>query len=432
MGVMVLSLVMFIGLIVLLLFGSPIAYTLGFIATLWLKIGELPATIIPQRMFSGMSQFTLMAVPFFVLAGKIMNSSGITDELVSFINYLVGRFRGGLAQANILTSLVFAGITGAAISDVAALGSIFIPIMEKNGYERKFAAAVTAASSLVGPIIPPSIIIVLYSAVTGVSIGSMFMAAILPGVTIGISQMILTYFISEKRNYPRYEVESFSLKGLLKTMVKTALAIIMPLIIVGGIVFGFFTPTEAAAIAVLYALILGKFVFKKINLKVFLDNVQDSVRTTVMLLFIIAMAMILSWVLSYINLPVIMANYLIGLIGNKWLVFLFVVMILLFVGTWLESGAACIMLAPIFSEMLLVLGFHPLHAGTVMIIVMNVGLITPPLGVCLFAASSVSGEKFENIVREILPYLAIIFIAVLILVFVPQISLFLPRLFNLM
>jgi tripartite ATP-independent transporter DctM subunit len=431
MAPMVLALFMFGGLIALLFLGNPVAYTLGIISTLWLKLGSLPVSIIPQRIFGGMSQFVLMAVPFFVLAGKIMNSSGITNELISFVNYIVGRFRGGLAQANIMTSLVFAGITGAAISDVAAIGSIFIPMMEKNGYEKKFAAAVTAASSLVGPIIPPSIIIVLYSSVTGISIGSMFMAAILPGIAIGVAQMILTFFIAKKRNYPRYTVDSFSLKGFLLTLSKTMLAVIMPVIIVGGIVSGLFTPTEAAAVACLYALIIGKFVFKKITLKVFIENVRESVRTTAMLLFIIAVAMILAWVISYINLPVLLANALIGVIGNRWIVFVIIVLFLLFVGTWLESGAALVMLAPIFAGVLGTLGFHPLHYGVVMVITVNVGLITPPLGVCLFAAAGISGEKFENIVREILPYLGIIFVTLLVLIFVPDITLFLPRLIGL-
>ncbi len=425
---LILSLAMFILLLGLLLFGSPVAYTIGIIGTLWMHLGQLPIPIIPQRLFNGMSQFTLMAVPFFILAGNLMNSSGIARELVSFVNFFLGRFRGGLAQANIGTSLIFAGITGAAISDVAALGSIFIPEMERNGYSRSFSSAVTAASSIVGPIIPPSIIIVLYSSVTGVSVGTMFMAAILPGVAIGLTQMILTYFIARKRNYPRYEMEKMSFKAFMVVLSRAILALIMPVIIIGGVVSGMFTPTESAAIAVLYALVVGKFVFKKITMKVFLDDVKDTVRTTGMLLFIIAVASVLSWILSYINLPVILANGLIGILGNRWLVFFAVVLMLIFVGTWMESGAALIMLAPVFSQVLGELGFNPIHYGVVIIITLNLGLITPPLGVCLFAVAGVAHERFEKIARDIVPYLVVIILTIILIVILPDITLSLPKL----
>lgn len=422
-----LAVFMFILLLVLLFLGNPVAYSIGFVGSLWMLLGNLPIAIIPQRIFGGMSQFTLLAVPFFVLAGNLMNSSGIARELINFVNYFLGRFRGGLAQANIGASMVFAGITGAAISDVATLGSIFIPEMERNGYSRPFSCAVTAASSVIGPIIPPSIIIVLYSSVTGVSVGTLFMAAIIPGICIGLTQMIITWVIAKKRNYPRYDVGKLSLKSFLKMLSTAFLALLMPVIIIGGIGLGIFTPTEAAAVSVVYALIVGKFVFKKITMRVFMEDVKKSVRTTAMLLFIIAVANVLSWVLTYINLPTVLSQSLIQGLQNRYLIFSVIILILVFVGTWMESGAALIMLAPIFSVVLTACGFDPIHYGIVIIITLNFGLVTPPLGVCLFAVCGVSGERFENVCREIVPYLVTLLITIFILAFVPQLTLAFPK-----
>ncbi|MGI6097485.1 MAG: TRAP transporter large permease [Dethiobacteria bacterium] len=421
--------IMFSILILLLLLGLPVAISLGVISSAWVYMAGRSLQMIASRVYAGIDSFVLMAIPFFVLAGEIMNSSGITDRIIRFVNLIVGRVRGGLAQANIYASVVFAGITGAAISDVSALGSVFIPAMEKQGYTRKFSAMITAASSIVGPIIPPSIITVIYGAVTGTSIGALFSASFIPGFLLAIGMSVLVAATGKKRNFPKVETK-FSFKELALTFKDTFLALLMPLIIIGGILGGIFTPTEAAAVAVFYALVVGILIFRSITVKDIYRALSNSVRTSAMLFFIIGVAAILGWIIARINLPVIMAEFFLSLSDNPNVIFLLVILLLLFVGTWLETGASCIILAPILAPMMEMLGFHPVHFGTVMIVALNIGLITPPLGVCLFAVVSVGKVRFEDVVSEIWPYIAMDVVVVLILVFIPELTLFLPRLFG--
>ncbi len=422
-----LAMAMFSILIVLLLLGIPVAISLGLISGIWVFLAKSSLQMIASRLYSGIDQFVLMAIPFFCLAGEIMNQSGITDRLITFVNYIIGRLRGGLAQANIYTSLLFAGITGAAVADVSALGSVFIPAMEKQGYTRRFAAALTAGASIVGPIIPPSIIIVIYGAVTGVSIGSLFAAAIVPGVIIGLAMSAYIFSISKKRNFPKIE-QKFEVKGFLVSFKDSLLALFMPFIIIGGILGGVFTPTEAAAVAVFYALLVGVLVYRTITLKILYRSIVNAMRTSAMLFFIIGLAAILGWVIARVHLAEHIAQFLIQLSDNPTYILLFVVALLIFVGTWLETGTSCIILAPILAPAMQMVGLEPIHFGTVMIVALNIGLITPPLGVALFAAVSVGNVSFEDVVKEIWPFIIVDLIMLLLLVYVPALSLTLPKL----
>lgn len=407
--------------------GLPVAISLGVVSTAWIIVAGRSLQMVASRMYDGMDQFVLMSIPFFCLAGEIMNHSGITDRLIQFVDYIVGRVRGGLAQANIYTSILFAGITGAAVADVSALGTIFIPAMVKQGYSRKFSVAVTAASSIVGPIIPPSIIIVIYGAVTGVSIGAIFAAAIVPGVVLGLSMSTYVALVARRRSFPKVE-QPFDLKGFISTFKDAVLALIMPIIIVGGILGGIFTPTEAAAVSVFYAFIVGGFIYRSVKLKTIYISVVNAMKISGMLFFIIGFANILGWILARLNLPQTIAQLLLNLSDDPRITFLVVIALLIFIGTWLETGTACIILAPILSPAMKSVGIDPIHFATVMIVALNVGLITPPLGVALFAAVIVGGVSFEDACKEIWPFIVLDIVVLVLLIYVPTFSLAVPRL----
>ena len=419
--------IMFSLMIFLLLAGLPVAIMLGVVSTTWVMASGRSLQMIASRMYAGIDTFVLMAIPFFCLAGEIMNRCGITDRLIQFVNFIIGRVRGGLAQANIYSSLLFAGITGAAVADVSALGSVFIPAMEKQGYTRKFSAMITAASSIIGPIIPPSIIVVVYGAVTGVSVGTMFAACTIPGVIIGLSMSILVAGIARRRDFPKIE-EPFEMKAFAICLKDSILALIMPIIIVGGIFSGVFTPTEAAAVAVFYALVVGVIVYRTVTVKGIIDSLYSAMRTSAMLFFIIGFANILGWIISRVQLPETIAQFMLTLSSNPKMLLLLVVVLLLFVGTWLEITASCIILAPILAPVMEHVGIHPVHFAVVMIVSLNIGLITPPLGVAIFAAVGVGKVSFEEVVTELWPFLALDALVMLLLVFIPELSLIIPRL----
>jgi tripartite ATP-independent transporter DctM subunit len=420
------AIIMFSLMIFLLLAGLPVAIMLGVVSTAWVMAAGSSIQMIASRMYAGIDLFVLMAIPFFCLAGEIMNRCGITDRLIKFVDFLIGRVRGGLAQANIYSSLLFAGITGAAVADVSALGSVFIPAMEKQGYTRRFSAMITAASSIIGPIIPPSIIVVVYGAVTGVSVGTLFAACMIPGVIVGLSMSAFVAAMARKRNFPKIE-EPFELKGFVLCLKDSILALIMPLIIIGGIFSGLFTPTEAAAVSVFYALLIGAVVYRTVTVSSVIKSTYNAMRTSAMLFFIIGFANILGWVIARVQLPETIANFMLSMSNNPTILLLLVLALMLFVGTWLEITASCIILAPILSPVMVQVGIHPVHFAVVMIVALNVGLITPPLGVALFAAVGVGRVPFEELVRELWPFFVLDVLVLLLLVFIPELSLMVPR-----
>lgn len=415
--------------LLLLLTGTPIAFAIGITALFTLLKMDTPALmkIVPLKFYSGIDMFALMAMPFFMLAGDIMNRIQITDRLVNLANAVLGNIRGALAHVNIVTSIFFAGLTGAAVSDTAALGTMLIPAMEKAGYHRRFAAAVTAASSIIGPIIPPSIIMVIYGSLMGVSIAGLFAAGILPGILVGLALMLLSAYISKKRNYPKGEKRT-NLKDIAVAFKHAAIPLLMPLIILGGILSGVFTPTEAAAVAVFYATVVGFFVYRNLKLKDFPSLMFEMVRNNGNLFIILSAAAILGWILANEQIPQLVADKILGVSENKYVVLLIINFILLIIGMFMDMTAVLIIMGPILHPLAVSVGVHPLHFGVIMVVNINIALMTPPLGACLFVACSVSHISLEELSWEIVPFMIIEILVLLLITYVPSISMFVPRL----
>jgi tripartite ATP-independent transporter DctM subunit len=418
-----------IAFLVMLFAGMPIGFALGSTALIVLYQMDMPLlfNMVPQRFFAGLDMFTLMAMPFFILAGQIMNKSGITHKLVNFANVLVGHLRGGLAHANIIASIFFAGMTGAAVSDTAAIGTMLIPAMVEDGYDKDFSAAVTASSSIIGPTIPPSNMMVIYGSLMGVSIAGLFAAGFIPGILLGGMLMILSGYISKKRGYPKKETRA-TIKEMLIAFKDAFLALLMPVIILGGILSGIFTPTEAAAIAVFYAFIVGKFIFKSLKLKDIPELLNETARTTGVVFLIIASASILGWLLASERVPEQIANLFMSISNNKLVILLMINILMLIVGMFMDIAAALVILGPILHPLAVSVGVPPIQFGIIMVLSLNVALMTPPVGACLFVASGITNLSLEAISKAIWPFIVVEIITLFAITFIEPISMFLPNL----
>jgi len=413
----------------LLALGVPIGITLGFsgLAGLYLMgSGVSLFSMAPLQYFSGLDMFTLMAMPFFILAGELMNSGGITTRLVRFSNILAGNLRGGLAHANIIASVFFAGLTGAAVSDTAAIGTMLIPAMEKDGYDLDFSAAVTAASSIIGPTIPPSNMMVIYGSLMNVSIAGLFAAGFLPGLLLAGLLMLMSGFISHKRGYPRGP--KTTLKEKILGVKDAIIPLLMPIIILGGILSGMFTPTEAASVAVLYALVIGFFVLKTVKPRDVPPMLVKTARITGVVFLIIGAASILSWVLAINQIPEAIAKFLLDTTGNPKLILLMILILMLIVGMFMDIAAALIILGPILHPIAVNMGMDPIHFGIVMVLSLNMALMTPPVGACLFVACSISKLTLAQLSKAIWPFIIVEMATLFIVAYVPEIALFFPRL----
>jgi len=416
----------------LILAGTPIAFALGITATLSFLKMQAPVLmmLVPQNFYSGIDMFALMAMPFFMLAGDIMNRIKITHRLVKLANVLVGHIRGGLAHVNILVSIFFAGLTGAAVSDTAALGTMLIPAMVEDGYDRDFSAAITAASSIIGPIIPPSIIMVIYGSLMNVSIAGLFAAGIVPGIMVGLALMLSAAYISKKRDYPIGERKP-KLKEVGIAFKEAIIPLLMPIIILGGILSGIFTPTEAAAVAVLYALLIGFFVFKNLHLKDIPELLYEMVKNSGSVFIILSAAAILGWILANEQIPELVGSLILSISQNKYIVLLIINLLLIILGMFMDMTAALIILGPILHPLAVSVGIHPLHFGIIMVVNLNIALMTPPLGACLFVACGISKLSLGEISKEIFPFILIEFAVLLLISYVPAISMFVPKLLGL-
>jgi len=414
-----------------LMIGLPVFF--GLLAApgilLWLSGQSRDLALLYRNVYNGMDSFPLMAIPFFMLAGVLMNRGGITTRLVEFSQAIMGHFRGGLAHVNILSSMLFAGLSGSAVADTSAIGSMLIPAMVRNGYTRKFSAAITAASSVIGPIIPPSGIMIIYSYVMGESVAALFLAGIVPGILVGLGLMLMTWVMAQRYDFPVATKRStWSERG--NASMKAFFPLLTPVIILGGILGGVFTPTEASAVAVAYSLVISLFVLKSMGIRDLPKVLTEAAMTSSVVLLLVGAAMAFKTVVSLSHAPEILAEWILTLSENP-LILLFLINLLLFlVGMFLDAGPAIIILAPILGPIFINLGVHPVHFAIIMSVNLTVGLATPPMGLVLFVASSVSGERIESISKAILPFLAVEVVVIFMITYIPAVSLAIPRYFG--
>jgi C4-dicarboxylate transporter DctM subunit len=410
--------------------GIPLAFVLGLTGLTSLIVMGVPLQVVAQRMFTGIDSFPLMAVPFFILAGDIMNRGGTTVRLIRFANSLVGHIQGGLAHANVVANMFFAGISGSAVADASAIGAIMIPSMEKNGYDKDFSAALTASAATIGPIIPPSIIMVIYGVSVGVSVGGLFAAGFVPGVLLGLALMFIVYRVSHRRGYAKYE--TFSGKRVVTEFKDAVWALLAPVIILGGILGGIFTPTEAAAVAVAYSFLVGKFIFRELTWKDIPKVLLQSGITTASILLIISMANVFAWVIAANMIPQKLANLFLAISDNAYVFLAVINVFLLIVGMFMETGAAIILLAPILAPVATSLGINPLHFGFIMVLNLAIGMATPPVGVCLFVSCGITGLSLEQISSAVYKFVFAELAVLLVVTYVEPISTFLPKLLGFM
>jgi len=417
--------ILFLVFFILLFAGVPVAFSLGLSSFVFLFFTGVPLEVIPQRMFAGMNAFTLLCIPGFVLAGNLMNSGGITKRIIGFCNAFVGHIRGGLGIANVGSSMVFAGISGTALADTASIGGIMIPAMKDVGYEAEFAAAVTASSSTIGPIIPPSLPMIIVGTLTGISVSKMFLAGTVPGLLLGLGMMAVSYGISKKKNHPKGKKATVKEKWL--TFKDAFWAIMLTVLILFGILGGVFTPTEASIGAVIYAIIVGKFVYKELKFKALPKILLDSIVSTSAIMLLVGFANLFAWILTSEQIPQLIANGILNFSTNKIVVLLLINILLLFVGTFMETIAALVILFPVLLGVVIPLGVDPIQFGVIMVLNLIIGLTTPPVGVCLFVASSIGKVSMVKTVKAIIPFLLLSLAVLMLVTFVPAVSLALPN-----
>jgi len=418
--------VMFLIFLILLFTGVPIAFALGLSSFVYLITTDIPLVVIAQKIYAGMDSFTLLCIPGFMLAGSLMNTGGITKRIFNFCNALVGHIRGSMAMVNVLDSMVFAGISGTAIADVCSLGSMIIPAMVDEGYEDDFTVSLTASTSVVGPIIPPSVPMVVAGSVTATSVGKMFAGGLVPGIMLGVSFLIVTWFISMKRNYPKHGRQS--IKQILKSCYDAIFALLMPLIMMTGILGGFFTPTEAAIITVAYSLIVGIFIYRELKPKLIVQIVGETMRSAASILVLIGTANVFGWILISERVPQAIANGILQITDNYFLVVLIINLILLFAGMFMESLAAILILFPVLQPVAMGIGMSPVHFGVMAILNLMIGLITPPVGMCLCTAAQIGKVPYSRAIKANWPFLIASLVVLMLVSYFPVFTTFVPNL----
>lgn len=421
------NLIIFGSLILLVIIGMPIYLAMGITSIIYIVATDMTLMIVPQVMGCAFREFVLLAIPLFMLAGKLMNTGGITKRIFEFADNLIGHITGGLAQVNVLLSIIFAGMSGSALADTAGLGEIEVKSMIDRGFDRDFAAAITSSSSSIGPIIPPSIIMVIYGSIAGVSIGGLFLGGIVPGLIMGLGLMVINYIICKKRNYPKNE----SFPGFKTTLISFAKAIpplLTPVIILGGIVLGIFTPTEAALIASLYAFFLGFVVYREISIKELLKILLEVLKTTSSIMIIIGFASVFARILTQQGVPQQIGGVLTSITTNPLLIILIINVFLLILGCFMDVIASLIAVTPMLLPVIDTLPISRLHFGVIIVLNLTIALNTPPMGASLFVVTKIAKTKIEDTFRAMIPYL-IVLIAVLFLIsYFPVLVTYLPSL----
>lgn len=413
--------VLFVTFLVCLFIGVPVAFSLGLASLAYFMAAGMPIATYAQRFFAGIDSFTLLCIPGFTLAGNLMNQGGISDKLMDFCDKLVGHLTGGLAYANIMASMIFAGISGTALSDTVALGGIEIPMMVNMGYDADFSVAVTAASSCMGPIIPPSLPMIMAATMTGLSVSKMFVAGMVPGLLMGGGMALVSYIISKKRNYPKRERMS-SFKEIAQSGKEAIWAIIMTLIILGGIIFGWVTPTEASIICIVYGTFVGFVIYRKLTPKSFYQCLQQTLSSAASIMALVAFANVFAYILTKERIPNMIADAMLSLTTNKYILLLLINLFLIFVGMFMETIAAILILFPVLLQVATAVGTNPIQFGVLVVMNLVLGLCTPPVGVCLFAATNIAGNKLSENVKALAPFLVANFTVLALVTYVPFIT----------
>jgi tripartite ATP-independent transporter DctM subunit len=428
------TLLVIIGLLFgLLLLGSPVIFAIGFagLAYFLVKPGMLSMLpIFAHKMFTGMDVFIWLSIPLFIMAGEIMTSIGMTDRLLGFSRLLVGSFRGGLAYVNVVGSMLFGGVSGSALADISALGPVEIEMMKKDGYRADFAAALTVSSAVQGPIIPPSIPFIIFSSLTQTSVAALFLAGAIPGILIGAALMAVVFVMTRVGDFPSNPVANLSFTVVVRIIIEALWALLMPIIIIGGIVSGVFTATEAAAVAVAYAVLVGVAAYRNLTFAKFWAIVDRTARTSASIYLIVGFATIISWILANERVPSELGAMIEGANLPVWVLLLMINVFFLINGLWIGDSVQLLLFAPLFTPVLAALGVDPVHFGVIMVMNVMIGLLTPPYGLALYLGSAVSGENLGAIVRQSLPFLLACLCVLLLVTYIPEISLTLPRIFG--
>lgn len=420
----------------LLIIGSPVVFAIGAAAWMYfiIKPGMIELfSVYVHKLFTGMDSFILLCIPLFVMAGEIMKKNGMTEDLIKFLQLIVGRTRGGMAYVNVLASMLFGGMTGSGLADVSALGPLEIEAMKQDGYPLAFSAALTATSAIQGPIIPPSIPMVIFSSLTNASIGALFLGGAIPGILIGFGQMTVIRIFSKRRNFPKHEMV-FTWKEFFMTLKSTVYSLVMPLIILGGIIGGFFTPTEAAAIAVGYALFVTIFIFRerrKLSLNDLREILKNTGQTAAKIYLIIAFVSVIGWIFAIEQVPYLVSNYVSKSNFSVHTLLFLVNLFFLFNGMWISDMIQLLLFAPIFTPIFMKLGIHPVHFGVIMVVNVMISMITPPYGQALYLASAISGSELKDIVIETIPFTIVSIVVLFLVTYFPFIVMSLPHFFKL-
>jgi len=417
---------------VLLLIGVPISFSIGIatVSTMLMSINTGPAlTTAAQRMATGMDSFALLAIPFFILSGQLMNRGGIARRLIAFAKVMVGMFPGGLAFVNIMSNMLFGSISGSAVASSAAIGGFMVPMMKKEGYDLNYSAAVNITAATTGLIIPPSNVLIVYSLASGgVSIGALFVAGYVPGVLVGLSLMLIAGIIAYRKNYPTEQGYKFKEAALKFFDALPSLFLIV--LVIGGIVAGYFTATEASAIAVLYTFILAVFIYREVKWRELPQILLDTSSTTAIVMLLVGASMGMSWIMSFENIPQNISTALMAVSESRIVILLLINLVLLLVGTFMDITPAVLIFTPIFLPVAVQLGIDPIHFGIIMVLNLSIGLCTPPVGSVLFIGCGIAGTSIAKVIRPLIPLYVAMLLALLLVTFIPKISMFLPRLFG--
>ncbi len=420
-------------LLTLLIFGSPVIFAVGFAALAYFFVEPgmtSMLSIFAHKFFTGMDVFIWLSIPLFVIAGEIMTAIGMTDRLVNFSRLLVGRMRGGLAYVNVVGSMLFGGVSGSALADISALGPVEIEMMKKDGYRKDFAAALTVSSAIQGPIIPPSIPLIIFSSLTNTSVAALFLAGAIPGILLGLAQMAVVFVMARMKGFPANPISPLSLAIGVRIVLDAFWALIMPLIIMGGIISGVFTATEAAAIAVGYALLVGVLAYRNLSLKALWAILDRAARTSASVYLIVGFATIISWILANERVPTELTTLIADMDLQPWMLLLALNIFFLINGLWIGDSVQLLLFAPLFTPILVAMGVDPVHFGVIMVVNVMIGLMTPPYGLALYLGAAISREPLGAIVRQSLPFLAASLFVLLLVTYIPAISLTLPRWFG--